>query len=109
MKIYLFPDYVTIGSSSIFSQELFGLINELDIELDRVFWDGTLESLPTEPCIVRASTMLSYHWKDLAWKCKQLGHLCFYDGSAIDDDGERNDEAFLPRAKEFFKRCGFDT
>ncbi len=109
MKIYMYPGYVSVVSSSAYSPKLFGLIKSLGVELEPAYWNGSLESLPTEPCLVRASSKLPYTWWELAKKCKQLGHFCFYDDAVINDNGESNHEDLLLRAKEFFARCGIGS
>lgn len=88
MKVYLFPGYVCLHSAETFSPTIFAHLEQKKIALEEYHWDGTLESLPTKPSLVRASSVMKYGWDALAQKCRELGHFCFYDDQLVGSDLE---------------------
>lgn len=106
MKIYLFPGYVSISSASASSPNLFRFLKEQKVELVEESWGGDLKSLPTgEPAFIRASSVMHCADLDLAQRCAELGHFCFYDDRILRPDGSYDSATLIEELQKFLERA----
>ncbi|HAO64646.1 TPA: hypothetical protein DCQ44_01550 [Candidatus Taylorbacteria bacterium] len=104
MKVYLFPEYITLERLATEGKHLQELLAGVEMVATR--WDGNIASLPTdEKVIVRASTQLDYPFKQLALFCERYGHLCVRPGNATQivraDDRDTSYEELETEVKKF--------
>lgn len=101
MRMFLFPDYVSLGSAEANGPRLFDFLRRRKVRLTKVKWNGRVESLPTRGrVIVRVSSQISQGtWNKVAAFCAKHGHLCFYDNSYINADGSKTANLPLKAAK----------
>jgi len=104
MRIFLFPYYVDIEWASRRSPKLFKFLSEEHVQLTRVSWRGDIKSLPVTPSIIRASSMSWCKWEELAQRCAELGHFCFYNDFVLMPDGTISSEQLIDEAKKFLER-----
>lgn len=106
MKIYLYPNYVSLGSAEYQSPSLFALLKDKGVEIEEANWQGNIASLPTDkPAIIRDSSVADCSSEELAEFCAQHGHLCFYDDSLVTQGGGLdNTEALLEAAEAFLEK-----
>jgi hypothetical protein len=111
MKIYLYPGYVSLGSSAGGSPRLFRYLeNERKVKLEDMRWHGTLDSLPKNPSMIRASSMMKCESYDLAKKCAELGHFCFYNDQVLLPNGEYvGGDRLIEEAQKFLDAHGKDN
>lgn len=89
MRVYTYPGYVNLDSAQGGSPKLFRYLEkERGLKFEGHAWHGTLESLPKKPAMVRASSVMKCNSYDLAKRCAELGHFCFYDDRVILPNGE---------------------
>lgn len=88
MKVYLYPHYVSLDSASAHSPTLFGYLENVGLQIEPCRWAGTLQSLPTDPAFIRASSVMSCDFPQLIKRCAELGHFCFYDDVGFLPNGE---------------------
>jgi hypothetical protein len=99
IKVFVYPHYITLVGAfgparRSGGEALKDALDAKSIELEREFWQGTLESVPRQGHhLVRASTMMSCNHRDLARLCAELGHLYFYDTGVFDATGGAVDPA----------------
>lgn len=103
MRVYTYPGYVTLGSAQGGSPKLFRYLEkERGVKCEWHPWHGTLDSLPKKPAMVRASSMMKCTYDELAARCAELGHLCFYDDRIILPNGEWiGGDQMIKEAKKF--------
>ncbi len=107
MKLLLHPNYVSLESARQYSPRLFSFMQQMNIPLTVVNWDGTRESLPVEPSLVRWSTMITAYPREiLAKDCCEMGHFLFFDDRIVEPDGTLKSENLLPSATAFFQKNG---
>ena len=100
----MFPHYVSITSSRSLSEHLFSFLASQGVELEDARWNGDLDSLPTTPSIIRASSMMECGWGELGKKCAELGHFCFYNDAVVLADGNRSRELLIDEANKFLAK-----
>lgn len=103
MRVYTYPGYVSLGSAQGGSPKLFRYLEkERGLKFEGHAWHGTLDSLPKKPAMVRASSMMKCDSYDLAKRCAELGHFCFYDDRVILPNGEYvGGDQLIEEAKKF--------
>jgi hypothetical protein len=106
MQVYLYPGYVSLDSIEGESTRLFKLLETQGVELEERNWGGTLESLPKNPSIVRASSMMKCGEREFGRKCAELGHFAFYYDSVILADGTYSQKDFIPKLEEWLAKNG---
>lgn len=105
MRVYTYPGYVSLGSAQGGSPKLFRYLEkERGVKFEGHAWHGTLDSLPKKPAMVRASSMMKCDSYDLAKRCAELGHFCFYDDRVILPNGEYvGGDTLIEEAKKFLE------
>lgn len=100
--VHLYPDYVSLKSASVRSEELFQLLQDRGVELEAKYrWDGEFERLPTdEPVIVRWSSMMTCDKDEFIEKCVDAGHLVFYEGHVF----SRGRSSAIQAVEDFLER-----
>jgi len=58
IHVYLFPAYVTIGSIEARAKPIYDFFEKKSIELVPKYWDGSIEGLPNNRSLVRASSQM---------------------------------------------------
>lgn len=67
-------------------------------------WDGTLESLPAIPALVRYSKKITCSKEDLGAYCHRHGMLCFKRKSILNSEGKFiNSDKLVLALEDFFK------
>ncbi len=93
MKIDLYTRFIDTDSAFAASPRLASLVSRRGIELTCVEWDGSIESLSTQPCMVQAYDAMRCSIEDLGRRCEDFSHFCFCDDKVIMEDGTT--EAFM--------------
>ncbi len=106
MQVYLYPAYVSLDSIEGESARLFKLLGSQGVELEERNWGGTLESLPKNPSIVRASSMMKCGKREFGRKCAELGHFAFYYDNVVLPTGEYSREDFIPELEKWLAKNG---
>lgn len=104
MTIYLYPHYVSLTSAARFSPQLFLFFVQQGVGLKEAPWNGDLDSLPSEPSVIRASSMMDCSLQELGQKCAELGHLCFYDDKLVLPNGDTVREGLIEAARKFIEK-----
>lgn len=105
MRVYTYPGYVNLESAQGGSPRLFGFLEGLGVKFEGYSWHGTVESLPKKPAMIRASSMMGCDSRDLAKRCAELGHFCFYDDRVVLPDGNYvGGDKLIEEAKRFIEK-----
>ena len=106
VKMFLYPNYVTLQSAQTFSPNLFQFLEEEGVELEEAYWDGTLDGIPKQPAIVRASKKMECSPATFARRCQELGHLPYYDDRLILVNGDESGTRLIESAIRFLEKIG---
>jgi hypothetical protein len=86
MKLCLYPAHVDIPWVQNACPKLFELLAELGVTPEPVYWENVPAMLPPEPSLVWISSQLPDR-PLAAQAARELGHVPFYNGQLVNDDG----------------------
>lgn len=92
LLVLLWPDYVAKTLKEL-SGPLIAFVEQHDIKVVEGSWGGTIESLETvtNPCLIRASSLMRCSRVQLAHFAQEHGHFVFYEALALKEDGTYSD------------------
>ena len=86
--VYLFPAYVTIGSIEARAKPIYDFFEKKSIELVPKYWDGSIEGLPNNRSLVRASSQMYCTRDEFFNACESKGHVGFYECQSLSVEEE---------------------
>ncbi len=107
MKMCLFPSYRTRRFAESESPTVFRILEEQGVPIEDEQWMGTIESLPHEPALIRASSMLEFRLEEFARRATALGHFCFYQDHVGMPDGQYRHDVLVSELLKFLEKNGF--
>ena len=88
VEVYLFPRYVTTASIQADAKPIYDFFQKQSIELTPRYWDGSIEGLPKNPSLVRASSQMYCTREEFYNACKSKGHVGFYECQSLTEEQE---------------------
>ena len=86
IHVYLFPAYVTIGSIEARAKPIYDFFEKKSIELVPKYWDGSIEGLPNNRSLVRASSQMYCTRDEFFNACESKGHVGFYECQSLSEE-----------------------